>query len=927
MSDLNHSYWYKRGSASNLSTTLPNQAVSITKKNKAWGKDCMDTLERIAIRQVRSNQRFIDFYRMIEGKLSMMELSETVPHLKHVAKQLNQADIPTFLKHYDILGIIVNAMVGELEENADKFVVTNTDEIGTNEFIEKQTELSNQFIAQRLENSLKLKLAKKGYNTNLEEMNFDSPEQRDQYIQELEQERANLTPDHINKYLTTDWKTDAILWGEYTLESDRERFFMSELDRTNFVDYLLTGRMFRHPRLGYDFYDTEAWSPINTFFSEDLEIRNVQDKEYVGRLHYFSPSHFVNRYGEHLTLKDKQRILATNGRGESYVDYSDNSSLSFESILEKNFGESVIVPHEDYFDWDFAKSMEYELGIPMGQRTTIGKDGKEVTVPTYLPNRFSISNSHNLARNMTTQDSLRTDLIQVVEAYWVSYRMVGLLSYIDDQGTPVTEIVTEELLNDFIKEKGIKQLKTKTLRELKDNPIEPNTLVWDFIPEVWQGKKARAQGSSLDEDLYFDIRPLDVQMKGNSNVYDVKLPVCGYIGSGMGDLILPYQLGHNIAMNQLYKLLEREIGLFFLFDFQFLPSEFKEWGDTEETLIHVKNFARDTGLFPVDFSKQNTQGYSGASPVFQRQDMSLTEMIQSRFVIADSYKIKALEQIGITPQRLGQPTKYETAEGIQVSQKASFAQTEKYFEQYNSFLKRYYEMHLHVAQQAQASDRDITVYYTKSENQKAYLKFSDPDFPLRHFGILPISNAKKRQELKSFKEYLLNTNTMADDTLAIARLLATDTMSEAMDAAREERKQREQETMAARAHEQKMNQMTLDAAAKAEEDKWYRDEASKERDREVKIETEHIKAHGRASDKDANDLSFDRIDKAKSQALDERQQNMKYDIDSKKLEQSAQKMEEDKSFRQKEYELRVKELQERIAARKSQEYQSEINKN
>ena len=927
MSNSNNSYWYKRGSKGNLTTTMPNQAIPRAKKDKQWKQDCMDTLERIGIRQTRENARFTDFYRMIEGKLSMMELSETVPHLKHLADKLKQAYIPSFLKHYDILGIIVNAMVGELSQNGDKFVVTNTDEIGNNEYVDKMTEMSNEYLQGQLNASLEVKLAKLGYNTNLEEMEFESEEQQQQYVQQLEQARAANTPDYIEKYLTTDWKTDAILWGEYTLDADRERFYMSELDRINFTDYLLTGRMFRHPRLGYDYYDTETWSPINTFFSQDLGVRYVQNGEYVGRVHYHSPNQMVNRWGQHMSQQDKERILSGDAAtNESYRDYSNNGNLSFEKLLEKNFGETNFVPFEDYFDWEYAKTLEHEFGTPMGERTTMGKDGKEVTVPTYLPNRFSIANASNLAHTITTQDHLRTDLIQVTEAYWVSYKTVGIISYETESGSLSTEIVTEDLLYGFIKSKGIKQLRRISLEDLKEKPLEPNTIVWDYIPEVWQGKKARAQGKDLSEDYYFDIKPLDVQIKGNSNIYDVQLPVCGIIDSSMGDLILPFQLGHNIAMNQLYKILEKELGIFFLFDFQFLPSEFKEWGDTEETLLHVKNFVRDTGLFPVDFSKQNLQGQAG-NPTFAPQNLSMTAMIQDRLQLAEAYKAKAFEQIGVTPQRLGAPTKYETKEGVQVSQKASYSQTEKYYERFNDFLKRYYEMHLTVAQQAQIDDKDISVYYTKSNNQKAYLKFADPSFPLRHFGIMPISNARKREELASFKNYLMQTNTLGEDTMAVARLTATDTMSELIDVAREERKKRQEEIKAQRQHESQLAQMNIEGAAKEKEDAWKREEYSNAKDRENRILVEQIQAMGRAADKDANQLSFDRIDKAKKQALEQRKQDIDAELGNRKLDQVDAKQEQDKVRVDKEFDLRYKELQERATKRKSDEYQSMINKN
>ena len=44
----------------------------------------MDSLELIGLKQLDENQKFKDFYRMMEGKLSFMELKDVIPYLKDV---------------------------------------------------------------------------------------------------------------------------------------------------------------------------------------------------------------------------------------------------------------------------------------------------------------------------------------------------------------------------------------------------------------------------------------------------------------------------------------------------------------------------------------------------------------------------------------------------------------------------------------------------------------------------------------------------------------------------------------------------------------------------------------------------------------------------------------------------------------------------
>ena len=88
----------------------------------------------------------------------------------------------------------------------------------------------------------------------------------------------------------------------------------------------------------------------------------------------------------------------------------------------------------------------------------------------------------------------RYDLIRVVEAYWVSYKRVGYLTYKPD-GTSRSEVVTDELLKDIINEFQIKKLRTVTLTSTK-NP-QDNTIVWDYVPEVRYGVKI------LNENMTF----------------------------------------------------------------------------------------------------------------------------------------------------------------------------------------------------------------------------------------------------------------------------------------------------------------------------------------------------------------------------------------------------------------------------------------
>jgi len=844
-SDLH--YWYGGGfNQGTGSSELPVQTIPTREKNSKWVKANLDALENIGIRQLRENSVFKDFYRMVEGRMAFSEITDVIPQLREVEETLDDLRLPTFIKHYDLIGIIINGLVGEYMQNVDKFNVTNTDEISTTEYERDKKNLVQKYVKEQFDKELNKRLIENGINPDPNSLNINDPEELQKYIEFLDKKKEELTPPEIENHMRTSWRTKATVWGEHTLENDTERFYLNELDRENLVDFLLTGRCFRHYRLGYDYYKPENWSPLNTFFSKDMQTKYTQKGEYVGRVHFYTPSQVVNLYADRLTGKQKEELLGSGAARENLSGYGSGvgGRHGAEKVLSKHFGETQILPHKNYHDYNFLKSIQEELGTPMGETTFIGKNGEKNTVPSFLPDRFTGSTG----------------------------------------------------------------------------------VVWDYIPKAYQGVKISGGFGCDIEPIYLGGVPLDFQLKGDSNVYDVMLPVAGIVDTSLAIKLQPFQIAHNVAMNQAYNLMEKEIGMFFIFDINFLPSEFKEWGDSEETLLHLRNMVKDVGMFPIDASKQNVRDGGGFNQ-FAVQNLSFGTMIAEKLNIADTYKQRAFEQVGFTPQRLGAAVKYETAEGVRNSQTASFAQTEIYFEKFGGFKKRALEMHLNVAQYAQKEGKDITVFYTKSDASKAYLKFSDPYFSLRQLGIRPVSNSKKRKELENFKSYLLNTNTLGSDEMSLARLFSSDSMVELIEAARSERIRREKQTAAERQHQNGMLQQQAEIAKQERLEQWELDELSKQRDRDNRIEIERIEALGRAVDNDTGTAGLDLINRNADLALKGEKMVSERELAKQKLEVEREKNINKNNLDLEKLKLDVFKTKAQIERTKTDKYIAEINKN
>jgi hypothetical protein len=448
-----------------------------------------------------------------------------------------------------------------------------------------------------------------------------------------------------------------------------------------------------------------------------------------------------------------------------------------------------------------------------------------------------------------------------------------------------------------------------------------------YVPEIWQGTKINAGNSYLTDNLYLAVEPLPYQIRGESNIFDVKIPVAGVISSSVAQKLRPYQIGYNICLNQIFNLLEKEIGMFFLFDINFLPSEYKDHGTIEESLEKLRDLAKDVGLVPLDTTKQNMAGANGQMNTFMTQDISFDKQINSRIQLSEYYQKKALEQIGITPQRLGQPSVYETATGVKQGTEASYMQTADIFNTMAVARRKAMEIHLSIAQYCQKEYLDVDFVFSNSDGDKIFMHLSDPDFPLRRIGVFPVNDPKKRRELETMKQALLNMNTLGSDLLDYAELFSADTIVELVSIGKKGRAEKQKEVEAQRAHEQELADKKLQAEAMDKDKERNFKAEQNQKDREASILREEIQAQGRAADKQADAQSFKNISAQADMALKEVKTNSDIESNSRKLALQEQQASQKAESIGRDLELKLKEIEQKDRQMMNDRYVAEINKN
>lgn len=869
---------------STLSNTLPAQAIPTRKKTKEWGKNTVDALERIGVQQLRENVKYEDVYRMMRGDVAYHEAADLIPHLKGIADTLLQDyEIPSHIKHHDIIDVVVIDMVKLWKDEQDgKFQVHLTDTISQNERGRFHTEELNAAINEQLENEINYRIAERGINPDPSQVQFSSQEEQQSYLQQLAQLRQQFTPSYIKTLLNKPYNLRVLEWADKTLKTDHAYFNMDLKFGEQLRTYLWTGKAFRHMRQSYDCYKPENWRVRDVFHDKNENIEYIQDGEYVGRITHMTVDELIGHYGHRLTEKEIRTLSKDHSSDELY---GINKRYGIDEWL-RNKGEQVFEePFKGAWQMHKASVEEDYFGVPLGTTTYIGKNGENKTYSSWVNDFIGGSYNQRLPIKHTVADGTknRKDYLQVTEVYWKSLDRFGILHYLDESQNPVLEIVTDEILPEFLKENCIKELRTVSPEDFRRNP-QINTICWSYRPVTYWAVKitpkngleyvfnneGSEKGHEGVKSIYLGMERTELQIYGCSEEYNVELPVSGVVNDPFVKRMYADQATYNVQRNKYDDLLARELGLLLFADVRFLPKAFTQKGKPAgDALLEIHRLAKDVGIIPTEVSAQALRGGGQVASPFQVQDLSYTNQLNAALGQMNQIKEMAWERVGYTITRRGNASEYSTKEGIVTSMNASHAQPAFYFERFNEFKRRSLHQQLAVAQFAQKNLKDISVrYFGQSDNDSLMLRsFQDDYFHARRFHLNLMTSHSERKANEQYKVRILNDNTMPLTSEEMLNLLNSNSIYESVNIARDGEARRQE----LQAQAQQQQQLLIQEQARVQDEvnqrEWERQELSKQRDRVVKIRVEEIEALGRAADNNSSQSEFDVIKQAADSAL------------------------------------------------------------
>jgi hypothetical protein len=394
---------------------------------------------------------------------------------------------------------------------------------------------------------------------------------------------------------------------------------------------------------------------------------------------------------------------------------------------------------------------------------------------------------------------------------------------------------------------------------------------------------------------------LKFQFKGSKTLYGCKLPVEGRIftdrnskSTSLVDQMKPWQIGYNIVNNQISDILVDELGTIIAFDQNGLPrhSLGEDWGKNNLAKAYVA--MKDFSMLPFDTTIANTENPLSMQHL-QVMNLEQTNRLMSRIQLANYFKMQAFENIGVTPQRMGQQIEQETAEGVRAAINMSYAQTEQYFSWHSDqLMPRVHQMRTDLAQWYHSTEPSVSLQYLTSKDEKINFQINGKELMLRDIHVYGTTKANHRAVLEKLRQLALNNNTSGASIYDLGNMIKADSIPEITDVMKKAEEKVEQQRQQEQQHQEKLQKEQIEAQER--EKKFERDhdamEAEKDRRNDVLVAEIRSSGYGAMMDINQNMQSdyVDQMDKIRESEQYQEQMDIKRGEGDMKKAQHQDKM-------------------------------------
>jgi len=619
--------------------------------------------------------------------------------------------------------------------------------------------------------------------------------------EEVEQMTMEQVKEQLDSYTSVAEK-----WANHVLTCQKAEFNIKEKSEDAFRDMLISAREFYHiyednSKLGFNI---EVANPKNTWFLTTPDRKWISDP--TGR------AQGAYAAGTVQVMELSEIIESIPDLTKEEIDHLRSSLQDYGliNVRESNLGNPNAIPGQD--------SVVYDTYDPLVLQTRmiIESEMKE--------NNDGLKDFLGLTSNVSSFGYKYV----VVRTYWISKKKIGKLIYEDEMGNPQSMIVDETYKSGTI-------------------PTQLS-LEWGWINQWYQGTK-------IGPDIYH-IKPF--KLLNYCPIIGTTYEVKNTEAKSLVDLMKPFQVLYNVCMNQLYKLLEKEVGKVYLTSIRHVPVP--KDGDAQDALDVWEMEARNRGVVFIDDSPENLKSPSSFNQ-FRDIDLTRTQEIQSRYNLAMQLKNECWELVGMSRQRMGSVTATETATGTNTAIQQSYSQTEPLFIAHEYVMGQLYQAIIDAALYIESAKPQSTLSYITSEGLSAFVQVNGTDLKFRDLKVFPTNRPEDTQmfnELRQLAQPLMQNGGSLYDVIELYSTKSMRQMKKTFKDLRDQQLQMQQQAQQLEQQkieqQQQQAQAALQQAAQLAQEKQANDDYQKELDRLSKEKIAIIQAtgFGKVESEDAN---------------------------------------------------------------------------
>ena len=678
--------------------------------------------------------------------------------------------------------------------------------------------------------------------------------------EELEQMTIDQMKDQLDSYTS-----QAEKWANHVLTCQKAEFNLKEKSEDAFRDMLISAREFYH------IYEDNSKTGFN------IEVANPKNTWF-------------------LTTPDRKWISDPTGRAQGAYAAGTVQVMELSEIIES-------IPDLTKEEIDHLRSSLQDYGLINVRESNLGNPNAPEGIdsvqydtfdPLVLQTRMMIE-SEMKENNDGLKDFLGlTNNVSsfgykyvVVRSYWISKKKIGKLIYLDELGNEQSILVDESYKSGTI-------------------PTQ-QSLEWGWINQWYQGTK-------IGPDIYH-IKPF--KLLNYCPIIGTTFEVKNTEARSLVDLMKPFQVIYNVCMNQLYKLLEKEVGKVQLMSLRHIP--IPKDGDAQDALDIWEMEARNRGVVFIDDSPENLKAPSSFNQ-FTALDLTRTQEIQSRYNLAQQIKNECWELIGMSRQRMGSISASESATGTNTAMQQSYSQTEPLFIAHEYVMGQLYQGIIDAALHIASSKPQSTLSYITSEGLSAFVQVNGDDLKFRDLKVFPTNRPEDKQmfdELRALAQPLMQNGGSLYDVIELYSTKSMREMKKTFKDLRDKQEAQQQQQMQMQQQQidqqQQQAQAQMQQAIQMKEADQAHDDYQKQLDRLSKEKIAIIQATGfgnvESEDVNANAipdvLEMSKLAQAESKATKEyglkmadlqsktKQANDKMSIEKEKLQVARENMAND----------------------------------